>query len=90
MDQIDASGYRGNQGDKIVVTAIDDFALTEVTVKIADATGALIEEGPCAFNLVTGNYDFTATVSVPVPAGVTITAKATDTPGHSAEYAITL
>lgn len=90
VDQIDASGYQGNPGDKIGVTAIDDFELTAVTVKIVDAAGALIEQGPCVFNLITGNYDFTATVAVPDLAGVTIIAKATDTPGHSAELAITL
>ncbi|MCK9421471.1 MAG: hypothetical protein M0Q38_02630 [Bacteroidales bacterium] len=65
VDQIDTSGYHGNPGDKIGVTAIDDFGLTEVTVRIADLSGALIEEGPCAFNLITGNYDFTAAVPVP-------------------------
>ncbi|MDD4589544.1 MAG: hypothetical protein PHG06_03795 [Parabacteroides sp.] len=90
VEQIDASGYHGKVGDKIGVTAIDDFELTEVTLKIADVTGVLIEEGPCAFSLITGNYEFTATVAVPDPAGVTVTAKATDTPGHTAEHTITL
>jgi hypothetical protein len=90
VDQIDASGYQGNPGDRISVTAIDDFELTEVTVKIFDATGALIEQGPCVFNLTTGNYDFTATVAVQDLMGVTIIAKATDTPGHTAELCITL
>ena len=90
VDRIDASGYHGNPGDKIGVTAIDDFELTSVTVQIVDADGALIEEGPCAFNLITGNFDFTAAVAVLALAGVTLIAKATDTPGHSAEYSITL
>ena len=90
VDQIDATGYAGHAGDKIGVFAGDDFELTEVKVKIADATGALIEEGVAVFNLTNGNYEFTATVAVPDLAGVSITAKATDTPRHSTELSITL
>ena len=90
VDQVDASGYHGNPGDRISVVAGDDFELTAVTVKIVDADGALLEEGPCMFNLITGNYDFTATVEVSALAGATIIAKATDTPGHTAELSVTL
>ena len=90
VDQVDASGYNGNPGDRIGVVAGDDFELTAVTVKIVDAAGALIEEGPCVVNMATGNYEFTATVAVPDVAGATITAKATDTPGHTAELSVTL
>ena len=49
-----------------------------------------IEEGACALNMATGNYEFTATVALSDVAGATITAKATDTPGHTAELSITL
>ncbi len=90
VDQVDASGYHGNPGDRIGVVAGDDFELTAVTLKIVDADGALLEEGPCVFNLITGNHDFTATVEVSTLAGATIIAKATDTPGHTAELSVTL
>ena len=81
VTQVDASRYHGHAGDRISVTAFDDFALTEVTVQIADATGALIEEGEAAFNLTNGNYDFTATVAVPDRTGLSITAKSHRHPG---------
>jgi hypothetical protein len=90
VTQVDASRYLGQAGDKISVTAFDDFALTDVSVKVADATGALIEEGVAVFNLTNGNHDFTATVAVPDLAGVVITATATDNPGHPTELSITL
>jgi hypothetical protein len=90
VDLIDASRYQGNPGEKIAVSAYDNFELTGVTLKITDATGTLIEEGPCEFNLTTGNYDFTATVAVPDLAGVILTATATDTPGHTAALSFTL
>ena len=85
-----ASGYRGIAGDRISVVAGDDFQLAGVTLHIVDADGITIEEGACVVNMATGNYEFTATVALPDVAGATITAKATDTPGHMAELAITL
>ena len=90
VDSIDASGYRGNPGDKIGVTAGDDFELSSVGVKIADADGIVIEQGVCSFDLITGNYIYTATVAVSDVAGVTIVAKATDVPGHMANLSVTL
>ena len=90
VDQIDASGYHGNPGDRISVVAGDDFQLAGVTLHITDADGFTIEEGACVVNMATGNYEFTATVAVSDVAGATITAKATDTPGHTAELSVTL
>ena len=90
VDQVDASGYNGNPGDRISVVAGDDFQLAGVTLHIVDADGFTIEEGACVVNMATGNYEFTATVAVPDLVGVTLLAKATDTPGHTAELSITL
>ena len=90
VDQIDASAYQGNPGDRISVVAGDDFQLTGVTLHIVDADGITIEGGACVLNMATGSYEFTATVVVLDVAGVTLLAKATDTPGHSAEVSITL
>jgi hypothetical protein len=90
IDQLDTSAYSGNPGDKISVTAGDDFEVASVFVKILTPAGVLIEQGARAFNLVTGNYDFTVTVQVPDLTGVTITARATDMPGHSDQMTVTL
>ena len=90
VDQVDVSGYHGNPGDTIGVTAFDDFELAGVDVQILDPAGNVIEEGVCTFNLITGNYDFTATVAVPDLTGVTITATAHDLPGHTGRLSVTL
>jgi hypothetical protein len=47
INGINVSRYAGEAGNKIEVLAIDDFKLKCVSVKITDATGTLIEEGPC-------------------------------------------
>jgi len=85
-----ASGYRSIAGDPIIVLAGEDFQLAGVTVKITDADGILVEQGACMPNLTAGTYVFTSTVAVSNVAGTTITAKATDTPGHTAELSVTL
>jgi len=91
IKQIITTGYAGNPGDKISVEAGDDFALVQVMVKIFDPSGTdLIEQGICTLNQITGQYDFTATAAVGTLTGVTITAVATDTPGHTASLSVTL
>jgi hypothetical protein len=90
VNQIDRAGYRGNPGDMIVVTADDNFGVTKVTVTITDPSGAPIEEGECTENLLTGRYEYTATVAVPERAGVTILARAFDRPGNCGELSLTL
>ena len=90
IDEVDVSGYLGNPGDKIGVVAGDDFGLSSVTVTITGAGGILIEEGECVMHPITGNYHFTSTVQVPDLTGVTITAKATDMPGHTDQLSVTL
>ncbi|MFZ4564467.1 MAG: hypothetical protein ACOYNU_13890 [Bacteroidales bacterium] len=87
---IDASGYHGNPGEPISVTAGDDFKLTAVAVKITGSDGVVIESGPCVLVMPTGNYDYVATTAVSNPAGVTITASVRDIPGNLTERSITL
>ena len=90
IHEIDASGYHGNTGEKIIVAAGDDFRLDSVTVKITGPDGSLIEEGACVFNMPAGNYDFTSTVQVAALTGVVILARAKDTPGNVTELSVTL
>src|ERR1035437_10227172 len=56
IHKVDTSGYHGNPGDKINVTAGDDFKLKSVTVKISASDGTLIEAGECVLNMPAGNY----------------------------------
>ena len=90
VDEVDVSGYRGNPGDKICVSAYDDFQLTGVGVQIFDPAGNVLEEGDCVYNVSSGRYDFTVTVPVPKLRGVTITATARDLPAHTGKLSVTL
>jgi hypothetical protein len=81
---IDVSGYKGNQGEKIRVAARDDFRLTRVHVQIAGPNGLLIEEGECVLPLSWEPYEYTATIPVPDLSGITIIARAYDLPGNEA------
>ncbi len=88
--EIIASGYTGEAGNKINVVASDDFKVTGVTVKIIDASGMLIEEGPCQENLLADCWVYTTTVAIASLAGIVITAQAKDIPCHTASLSITL
>lgn len=90
IDSINLSGFSGNPGDKIVVDASDDFAITEVFVQIAGPTGNVYDQGPCTLDQKTGLYEFVTTVAVPSLTGVTVTARAIDIPGHAVTCTETL
>jgi hypothetical protein len=90
VHQVDASGYHGNPGEKIIVVAGDDFKLESVTVRISRPDGSMVEEGACVFNMPAGNYEYTPTVQVTPVAGTVILARAKDTPGNVTELSVTL
>jgi len=90
VDRIDTSAYDGKSGDMIRVEAGDDFAVEHVIVQIFDASGVKIEQGPCELNARISRWEFIAAVAVTNLTGVTITATATDFPGHSATLSVTL
>ncbi|NCA77071.1 MAG: hypothetical protein EOM90_12130 [Alphaproteobacteria bacterium] len=90
VDSIDTSGYHGAPGDKIRVSAGDDFAVVEVLVQVVGVTGVVIEQGTCTLNQITGSYDFTATATVTDLSGITIIATARDIPGHTDNLSVTL
>jgi hypothetical protein len=87
---VDISAYKGNKGNRITVTAINDFMLKSVTLKICDPGGTLIEEGPCVLTLPAGTYDYISTVPVTALKGVIILATAKDMPGNVALRAVTI
>ena len=83
---IDTSGYRGQVGDQIVVSAVDDFEVVSVNVVLRDAADAVIEEGPAA--LVVGRWTYTATQTVAGGNSVTIEATAKDHAGNSGKLTL--
>lgn len=90
IPEISVSGYKGHAGDIISVTAFDDFKVTEVQVKIADAAGNLLEEGSCQPDSFGMYWLYTASTEVPDLAGLEITATATDNPGHTGEGTVVM
>ena len=90
ITDIIVSEYSGAVGNTINVVATDDFKVTDVTVTITDADGALIEKGTCQEDLSADCWVYTATVAVPDMSGVVITAVAKDVPGHPGTLEITL
>lgn len=83
IEKIDLSNYNGNPGDLIKITAIDDFQVISVTVKIENADGTLVEEGNAVDN--GAEWIYTATASNPDLAGDKITVQATDNPANMTE-----
>jgi hypothetical protein len=72
------------------VIAVDNFEVTGVTVKIIDASGAMIEQGPCQEDLSADCWVYTTTVTVSDLTGVVITAEAKDVPCHTGSLEIIL
>jgi hypothetical protein len=48
---VDSTEYRGQVGEKLVISATDNFKVTNVQVEIRSATNELIEEGNANVNL---------------------------------------
>lgn len=82
INEVDLSGYNGNPGDAIVVTAFDKIGLTAVNVKLSVSDGTLIEEGPCEMELPSGKYVYKTTCQADVAAGVTVFITVRDIPGN--------
>jgi hypothetical protein len=83
----DGSGYRGQVGDVIQLTTIDDVGVVRVQITITDGQGLSLESG-LAVEKSPGNGSWIYTAKSAVPAGKTVTFNvvATDRPGGTAVY----
>jgi hypothetical protein len=86
IDEVDASGYKGQAGGSINIITSDDFGVVNVNVLLADADlGTLIESGQAIeYPVGTGHWSYTATTQAPAGITVSIEVKATDRPGGTA------
>lgn len=84
IDSIDLSEYSGRIGSRILITVIDDFAVSSVYVKIQNADGTIADEGYASPGLFSTEWIFTASQSNPDLSGDKITITATDLPGNDA------
>ena len=89
VKSIDTEKYNGTPGSTIVVSARDDFRVTEVTVRIRTGAGAVLEEGNAVLNPLNHNkWIYTATQNNATVNDCTITAK--DLPGNKGELEVSL
>ncbi|UOQ71343.1 hypothetical protein [Hymenobacter cellulosilyticus] len=79
---VDFSAYHGKPGDVITVQATDNFAVTEVRVRIQNPDGTLVEEGPALPDPDGFTFRFTAKASNTSLEGDKITVTAADRPGN--------
>jgi len=83
IDDLDFSKYHGQVGDRILITTSDDVGVVEVNVDLSKADGTHIEKGKAVENGTgSGNWEYVATVPVPLGTDIFISAEAFDRPGH--------
>jgi hypothetical protein len=90
VESIQTAGYHGAAGDTITVKATDDFAITGLKVSIANAAGDPIESGDAVMQINGTDWLYTAAKANAALAGSKITAVATDGPGNSTAFSVTL
>jgi len=82
VDEVDLSGYSGQVGDTIKITAHDDFKVTGVQVVVRDNGGAVVEQGAATLSATDGSWQYKATATLAQGQAVVIEVSATDLPGH--------
>ena len=83
LEELDFSRYKGNVGDPIKITTSDDVGVVEVNVKLNKIDGTLIEAGKAVEQGTgSGEWEYAATVAVPLGTDIFISAEAFDRPGH--------
>jgi len=90
---INTRGYKGAEGDKIVIRTIDDYRVTKVEVEIFTPDGTLLETGNAKENINGIDWTYTATTINPASpglAGSKIKAIAFDVPGNEGTLELTL
>jgi hypothetical protein len=74
--------YLGKAGDKIIVRAVDDFRVYNVTLSIYSAKGALIEQGSAILSRNGKDWTYTITKENNSLKGTLIKIMAEDIPGN--------
>jgi hypothetical protein len=83
VKEIDTSAYQGLSGQKIRISATDDFKVKLVTVTITDTEGKKLESGSCAVGLSGFSWYYTAQTDLAGSLPLIITAMAWDIPGNT-------
>lgn len=87
----DTSGYTGQSGDRIVIRAVDDFKVVDVSVTIKDCSGNVIESGAATESANGADWIYTATVTTASTApACKMVITASDMPGNVTKQEVTL
>ena len=79
--------YKGQVGDPIVITAVDDIGLADLDVDIAAQDGTPIESGKAVeTGIGSGKWTYTATASVALGSGIFIKVVGVDHAGNRAVH----
>jgi hypothetical protein len=87
---IDVSGYTGQEGEQIGVTAIDFFRIVGVKVTIVSPSGEILEEGECSLGETENGWVYVAQRPLSVLPGMLVLAVAINLPQKRAELSVTL
>jgi len=90
VKEIITEEYTGEIGSAIGVKVLNNFYINGVMVKITDASGTLVEQGPCTLDPFGVIWGYTATKEITNLTGVVITAVAKDYPKHTGSLSVTL
>lgn len=88
VDKIDIAAYTGLPGDRIVVSATDDFKVAQVKLAIYEANGNLLEEGDAIESA--GKWEYIATGLNEPLTGSTVNVTAIDLPGNEGSQELVL
>ena len=85
IESINLSGYTGQAGQEIVVRAIDDFRVKEVSVDIYNSDGTLVENGNASLSTNGADWIYTTSATNNQVSGDKIVVRASDIPGNLTE-----
>ena len=89
VSKITTDNYHGVIGNTLLVEATDDFKVNAVVVSINSAAGDLLEKGNGVVQ-ENGDWLYTTTAANAALAGSKIMAIATDLPGNSTSFTVTV
>jgi hypothetical protein len=85
ITKLDVSGYHGDVGQPIVITAIDDVKVKSVGVLIASEDGTFVEKGAATVSPADATHWTYTTTAKAKPGAVKIVADAADLADHVVE-----
>lgn len=83
INEINVSEYTGQAGEEIIVSAIDNFKVTEVKVEIRQGDDTLVEKGVAVVAPTGLEWVYTTQSVNASPAGCRIIVRVMDTPGNA-------